>query len=357
MQEQNKNKGSADSASRAVEKKGITDHHRNLLAGLLGINVVALILLIFWSRISGEIGIFMEYWSDTITSLVMLIPAVEGGVIALLASLKKKQVWLAVVSLLTTIFLLQVACALKIGASITRKAETVELKGGMITLKPEISNHIYQKVQYSFEEDPFIEHLEKYLGVERNDIPENEMAEKSAKVIIDNIKSTEGSVGNPPELYSGYVAIADFQYETYFDQLERCSDKGDNPLVVNALKSIRLEDLQSALYYRVLADENYEDAENRRLLGVHYKELGDENNGFDDEQAMNCYEEASIWEMKAIYSAAKMNDCKKMKTILEDMEKTCTAAEKLAGKDSKITRKIQYSHTVYQIVVEQWTSR
>lgn len=202
----------------------------------------------------------------------------------------------------------------------------------------------YEIRQYVFDDDPFVEQVHEYLGIEEGTIQKDELVDKIALVVEEGLANQQASSDTRDEesmnAYAEYLALAEAQYDTYTTQRKR--DWNIDTGYVIILIDIRLEDLGDALDYRINADGIYIDCENRRIIALYFKDEGDEyikkSEHYHEKEdaiaqteavgeAQKAYEEGAEWCMKALRVAILEEKENKAKEILKVFKKIEEAAK------------------------------
>lgn len=172
-------------------------------------------------------------------------------------------------------------------------------------------DNMYRKAVYIMKEDPYFENgLEKYVGELKN-ISDDKMIELMVEILLENLNNNGNQEKRErSEIYDKHTRIANQRYKVYQFQ---CDLEKEDGIIEEDLVQDRLSDLESSLKSREYADQEYRDSENERLMGVGYRELGDEYKRKGDlEKASAAYKESGKWFMCAIYLAATTQNYEKI---------------------------------------------
>lgn len=212
-------------------------------------------------------------------------------------------------------------------------------------------DNIFQKTVYLMKEDPYFENgLEKYIG-ELKDISDEEIIEVMVGILLENLNN----VGNKEkreksEVYDEHTRVANQRYKVYEFQCELEKEDG---ITEEALIQDRLSDLENSLSSRESADEEYRDSENERLMGVGYRELGDEYQRKGDlKKALDAYEKSGKWFMCAIYLAATTKNFEKIYKCQEGFRALDKEIQNI-DKTNNTIKLINRSLKVYDLFIEK----
>ena len=172
-------------------------------------------------------------------------------------------------------------------------------------------DNMFRKAVYIMKEDPYFENgLEKYVGELKN-ISDDKMIELMVEILLENLNNNGNQEKRErSEIYDKHTRIANQRYKVYQFQ---CDLEKEDGIMEEDLVQDRLSDLESSLKSREYADQEYRDSENERLMGVGYRELGDEYKREGDlEKASDAYKESGKWFMCAIYLAATTQNYEKI---------------------------------------------
>lgn len=217
------------------------------------------------------------------------------------------------------------------------------------------TSNVYEKKLYSLAEDLFIEEVDAYYGFEKGTIGETEAPQKRADLILKAIE-TETAVrktSKPPKNYSAYCAFADFQYETYLNQLKRASDVKRTDILPE-IKSARLNDLEDAKKHRALADEQYKDPANQQCLALYCIDLCDEyRRDKNTNSALLNLEEGASWAVQSMFNAAVDGKIEEMEAAYKTLEKIADRLDEMIGEiGEKNIERVSNCLDAYKIVLE-----
>lgn len=89
------------------------------------------------------------------------------------------------------------------------------------------------------------------------------------------MKNTKIEHTEIPRLYEDCTQAAELLYQTYMYQRDRDWSKRHTYAIIVS-KNCRIDVLVKAKDERVNGDSEYQDYENRRIISIYFKELGDE---------------------------------------------------------------------------------
>lgn len=337
---------------------------------LLIANIISIYNCFHYSLDNHIQSVFWNFYSE---QLVTFSIDIIGGIAMFIASLltekinRTKDKIILITALVSVIALIiwgviNFSCYCKLKSSVEEQIEEAAAAAPTVSISQKEPE--YLKQYYSLEDDPFVEHLEEYHGVEKGSIPSDMTTSMMAEIIMDDIAASSADNADrlpvSPEIlgqFSTYTILADKQHDTYSYQLTRDTDvTGD---AAKELLDLRLSDLSSAKSFRITADALYISPDNRKVTATYCKEEGDEYCKISDcLTALNCYEEGAVWCMKAFYAACYNNDSVKMKEVLNTFATIYVAAndEVITNTigNNTVSTNIKTSYEAYKLVYENW---
>lgn len=311
-----------------------------LIALLIGITA--------WAAKVGELSVCLNYWAEIGYGMPMSIVGC-GGILGFILAKDNRTLVGCIIFLLIIIAVL--SGSFKVAASLAEKYDKDVQRASEEKQNAEESDAPqYVKIPYDQETDPFMERLEEYCGAEKGSIADEEKPGKMAGVITADIlalRKGEKKTGLIPEVYSQNIQIADGQYRTYLYQRNR--DKGSD--LYDTLKGMRISDLLDAKNWRIEADQEHEDPENRRVIGLYCIDYGDEYALDDQKRAADSYEEAAVWGMKAFYTAAISGNFQKVQEAYDILSDASDDMDKLSGIGQEKKDKLKNCCSAYEIVL------
>lgn len=331
--------------------------------------VVAIILILY---IGGYIyacnheqkSAWFQYYSERITSVPGLLTGTATAVFGV--NFKSKSELLKVLKMFCGVVILVSLFAHGFGgimyiiSEVEKNPTTVVIDNGDEKLGDNTGK--YELKQYVFEDDPFIEQVHEYLGIEEGTTSSEQLIDGMVEVIKKELEHQK-RIANPtdegiPQVYTDSIAVAELQYETY--KVQRSRDWSVSTSYVIFLIDIRLADLQEAISYRIKGDKFHIDFGNRRIIALYFKDKGDEyikkaeqyvktedaiNHSDTLEVAQQAYENGAEWCMKAIHVA-----------VIEESEKKAKAALKVFKKieEAAANSKISNAYMAYDEAVGEY---
>lgn len=314
------------------------------------------------AKCENKLSVFFDFWSNAIFQLVITSLA-SSVVIAIIKFVAKKRAYSYVIIfafIIITTF--SVSGILKIQSIHFEKSESSNNNNNSNNNDNNADMHEsdnvekYTKIPYVFEDDPFFtEKKEEYFGIKKGSLTEkDEMVEYMANVIYEDMQSTKIKDKNISELYENYTQAAELLYQTYTYQRDRDWSKKDTYAVVVS-KNCRIEILIKAKDERINGDNEYQDCENRRIISIYFKELGDEyiedNN---QEEASEKFKESIKWAMKSLYTAYANKNYKKMKIVYSNLDSSISALEQLDKINSENTADIRMCCDAYKLIINEY---
>lgn len=348
----------------------------NKLRKLKKINILAVFVIVVWSVIliaaavkCGILSGFLGVFSDSLEGLfIALVTAGFTSLASAIYNIVKKNrgyICLSVFSLCFVIIMLLFINTVRLIAlnedkKTTEKfdvvqEEQVEQQNQMSQGKPIETGSVYEKKRYSFKDDLFINEVDAYYGEVKGTIDEAKAPEMRAQLILTYIGNEKGvrKQREIPQNFWYNCEIADFQYSTYLDQLERAG-KVKRESILPEIKSKRLRDLEDAKEYRILANDKYEDSDNQRLLALYCIDLCDEylrDKNINYAQA-NLVEGAQ-WAVQSICNAAVDGNEEKTEKGYQVLEKIVDRLEKMSGEiGGENIERIRNCRDAYKIVLQ-----
>lgn len=318
-----------------------TLRHILMLGG--GIFCVWLCILIIISISAGKESNFLSVFADTLKDLWIGIVSGATAVCGTTVAKKVRFAHYAGIFLCANLLFALFLCSLKWKAIDPDKtAENLALGGIVPTAIPvstEVSEPevVYPKERYSRDDDIFVEKLELYCGVEIGAIAEEYVAEKRADILAKDIETSkkirEGKTKS--QLFWDNWHMADYMFRVYSKQRDIYDDDKntslkDNDKYLEDICNYRLSDLGEAIRYRILADEQYEDAENQKLLAQYFIGLADEYISQESYSlASENLQEGAKWAAKSIYNAIIEGDKDKMQKGMTELDNVINRLEKM----------------------------
>ncbi len=325
-----------------------------ILAGCIG-----LVIIIYFACRFSVIGRLLDFWAQSIITILVVLIEIAVGAISIYEkqnmSRGKRFCFMIVSSGAAAVWLL--ASALKLLSLIldaTAKPATIEPQPVAYIVE---SQQTYQKAMYSMEDDIFVEKIYAYCGIEEDTLSEEECLAQRANIIRESMeKSVDPDARqSKPQSFVDNWDLADDEYRVYLYR-KGMDTEGKSDNVLTKEKEKRLEDLESAKNYRILADYEYQDADNQRLITLYCIDSCDEylQDNETDLAVQNLYE-AAEWAVKSINSAAVFNDKGKMEEALKELKKAADRLEDLQGVigDENI-KKIIDCKDAYEKVISEW---
>ena len=229
-------------------------------------------------------------------------------------------------------------------------ALTTENLGNSVTAV-EAETIEYVKTPYWFEDDYYVdsENIDAYRGMKKGTTKqEGKEIEAAALIVYEDMMAEaelRNGVNSINEDYEEAVNQADAIYVEYY---KWCQNPPDGSILVvdQLLRQMRIELLDTAIKYRIKADDSYECAENRRLIAGYYTEMGDEYRmAGDKENAEYCYEQSAIWGMKALYLAVPGNDIEQMENCLNKVKIAANRMMEMEGEKCEELNRIVSIYT------------
>ena len=310
-----------------------------ILESIFGVVGVGFLLAVSYK--AGKIWSFLDTYGDLIHGLWVLLPfELCGGIYG---AYKNKKILRQVVIFVfvATLFLPMPISALKWGKiPVDKPEESSTLGEPLATPYPvEVSGaEVRYSMPYLRDEDIFVEELELYCGVEKGSIAEGEEAKKRADILEKDIyasrKRREGKT--KPPLFSANWEVADHEFRVFESQQKILEEEihkdetlSENKYFINEARKQRIDELETAKYYRIEADNQYEDAENQKLLAQYCISLCDEylrdyeynssQESFD--LALDNLQEGAEWAVKSMYNAAVVGDKDKIWKGMAELDK------------------------------------
>lgn len=348
--------------SKKDEKDDSKKRNPNLLNRIFVFSLVAaglfFLLFLIISICLQEISTFWGFLSDAIIN-VFCGGLVCDAIVAFLVSrrLKGQAGWCMAIGVPIICLLIFISGIFEVFSVYTKEEEVAskgisktQYQGGYSGYDGTVgTGTIYYIHPYDFEEDPFLKESQKYIGDRSELLSAAEMNQKMADIILADMAEYEIKKTTESDAYVTCVLDADLQYITYKYQRDRDWYEEVSDYIVNQ----RIVDLQSAIELRIEGDDDYEDAENRRLIAVYYKDLGDEYAKKNDSiNAADCFEESVMWAMKSMYSAYEEGNNFKTKAIYEVLDSAANALNNLAEIGSKRKDVINGCRDVYKVIYE-----
>lgn len=300
-----------------------------------------------------KLNIFFDFCSEKVSDLTgILLAAILGGIIGELILKKKVLIWVINILLLALIFY-SVSGMLKVQSKIYEEKEQSSNKD--IRDKVTAGNEVYSKIPYIFDDDPFfIKKREEYFGIKKGSLMDDKkIVEYMADTIFRDMTSEGTKKKQIPQSYEKHTQAAELLYDTYVYQRKRDNHKKIT-YAVKVSKLRRIDILVFAIQERIDADEVYQNSENRRIISLYYKDLGDDYS--EQEKALENFEESVKWAMKSFYSSYAQKDYKKMTKICDQLENTVTAMKGLTEVDSERVERIGLCCDAYKLIVEKYLS-
>lgn len=215
---------------------------------------------------------------------------------------------------------------------------------------------LIKKETYYFEGDPYVssEKIDGYRGVQKGKTEqEGSEIEAAAEVIYINIFDVFHPQTDTEESFIDYenkTATANAYHEEYKKWYNNPPDGSDSE-VAQFMCQGRIDILEQAIACRMKADKSYKDAENRRMVAVHYIEEGDEYQAAGNmEMAEKCYEQSAIWGMKALYLAVPGTNITKMEDCLDIIK---IASERMTKMNGSKSYELSRAVAIYTEVVKR----
>lgn len=299
-----------------------------------------------------KLGEFFDFWSNAILQYNFALLA-EGGAIVILKYKTKKRLWFLVpLCLSVTISILSICGIFEIKAMCLKESENNNYSDKEILNKTDNIEKC-AKMPYVFENDKFFENgVEVYVGLKKGSLnEENEIVKHMASVLFEDMKSINGEDNGIPNSYCEHTQMADLLYKTYTYQCTiDLSDKSEK--TIKAFNEKRIDNLKNSKDERILGDKEYEDCENRRLISVISKELGDEYERDDNQdEASKMFKESIEWAMRSLYTAYTKRNYEKMKTIYSDLDNSVSAYERLDENDGENAR---LCCDAYKLIIDEY---
>lgn len=340
--------------------------------------IFATALLVFSACTNKFFG-FLSVFGDSILVLFAeLIAVLNGGITIYNAVAKRREEAYKTGNVLCYMIILSLLIsAFKLGAIESdndTKSEVIEeivpimSSESVEVLRPNIE---YLKEQYSRDDDIFVVYLERYCGVEKGTIAEESEAEERADIIIKDIeickKDREGN--KKPQLFFENWRFADYEFQVYESQkevlnkmLNQDETLIENKYFINETRGLRIEELETAKKYRKLADEQYEDAENQKLLAQYCIGLCDEYlREYDYNSSQESFDlalanllEGAEWAVKSIYNAIVEDNKDKMLKGMKELENVITRLENMSNKIGEDTiSMVKDGRDAYRVLIER----
>lgn len=322
------------------------------------------VMLVVIAVVSGNVSGFFHYFSNLLVVLVAACVPTIGVIATVVWKIHKGKWTIAIICALVVCFFmgwLLIACTFELVAlNEDKKSEEERADISEEQIEPtEQAEHVekenaYVKNRYSFKDDPFIQEVEVYYGIEKG-VTDEEALKMRADLISEDIekeKATRVKRDVPKNFWDNWE-IADKLYDTYKFQLEE-AEKVERKSILPALKSYRLENLQEAKRYRKLADEQHEDPDNQRLLALYCVDLCDEHRRDDDTYSAQAeLVEGAEWAVKSIYNAAVEGKKEKAEEGYRVLEKVTDRLKEMSGEISgEIIEIIINCKDTYEIVLQ-----
>lgn len=344
------------------------DEKKNKLICIVAILIMVMILALYiWSFVYAnnheQKSAWFKYYSEIITSFPGVVAALAST--AFTCSFIKEILIPKIVRAISAVVLVILLATYWAGgfmhvvSEVEKSPTSVVIENGSGALGGNEGK--YEIRQYVFDEDPFVEQVHEYLGVEEGTIQKDELVDKIALVVEAGLANQQAPSDTRDEknmnAYTEYLALAEAQYDTYTTQRNRDWNVDTGYVII--LIDIRLEDLGEAIDYRIKADGIYIDCENRRIIALHFKDKGDEyikkSEHYHEKEdaiaqtetvgeAQKAYEEGAEWCMKALHVAILEEKENKAKEILKVFKKIEKAAE---------SDKISNAYLAYKKVVNK----
>lgn len=309
---------------------------------------------------------FYLFWSDFIFGI---ITAITGDIIVSIlakAKLGKNGIWVFGMLLCATTLCFSIAGLLRVKGlceknieenQMTRKEnQSNEVVGGSNSDTKQ--NKIYYVHPYIFEEDPFFEDKEKYLGAKKSSLPDDEILQYMAETIYYSIDITNFDETMIPDAYTQFTEAANLQYDTYLSQRKRDWDLDkENTYYTDYVKQKRIEDLKSVIDELICADGEYINSENRRQIAICYKDLGDEHAHIDNQnEAATAFEECAKWAMKSMHVAIKNGNHDEYKNALKQLSNASDAMSGLGTIGEPRKNKLKLCYIAYELILNTYMS-
>lgn len=351
---------------------GTSDSDQNLKDKRIKYFIIAVpVLFLLWfvvlvviAVVSGNVSGFFHYFSNLLVILIAACVPVIGTIATVIWKVHKGKWTITIICVLVVFFFmgcLLIACNFELVALNDDKKledERADISEEQIepTEQDELveKENVYVKKRYSFKDDPFIQEVEVYYGMEKG-VTDEEALKMRADLISEDIekeKATRVKRDVPKSFWDNWE-IADMLYDTYMFQLEE-AEKVERKSILPALKSYRLENLQEAKRYRKLADEQHEDPDNQRLLALYCVDLCDEHRRDDDIYSAQAeLIEGAEWAVKSIYNAAVEGKKEKVEEGYRVLESVTDRLKEMSGEISgEIIETIINCKDAYEIVLQ-----
>lgn len=275
---------------------------------------------------------------------------------------KKKWICFAVELLLFSICFIMVGFVLKTKAILIKYQEETNVSQNIPVAiyqganTPNTGQSLVETITYYFETDPYVssKKIDGYRGVPKGttQMEGNEIEAAANIIYMDMLVVFSMRTAVSEDEFSNYenkTATANDFHEEYKKWYEN-QPSGSNSEVVQFIRLERISILEQVIDYGIQADDEYGDAENRRMMAVYYIELGDEYQAAGDmEMAEYSFEQSAIWGMKALYLAIPETNVTKMKQCLERLE---IASERMSGINGSKSDELFRAVNIYTRVVE-----
>lgn len=318
------------------------------------------VYLYCWSKEIGKDDVYLRFLSENMINAVLLIVEVLlflGGIVCIIF---RKNIWACIQITIVVIIIIYIffSAQINVAASIAEdRNNKISKEISTVTLDYVQEGPMYQLQQYILEEDIFMEKLGAYCGIPDNTIKQEERPEKMANILKQYLKGSVVDLSDKtiPLSYDKNVLMANLLYED-FEKWKKRSKKSENGGIKSEIYEYTRISLQDAIGHRIEAEKDYQTAENRRLLGRYYIDLGVcEQNISEIDMAADHYEDAAEWAVKSIVSAAFTDNIQAMKDGWEVLNDACDYLANLEQSDDGFrVEKIRTSRDAYKIVIEHW---
>lgn len=310
----------------------------------------------YYAKNEKLLSVFFGFWSKVIFQVVISLLA-DGIIIFLIKCVLKKKVFLAgMITTLVIILLFSISGVLEIKSLHYKKSESVNNYSDIADSYKSDNFEKYAKIPYIFEDDPFFtEKREEYFGIKKGSLTEGEEIVKYiAKIIFEDMKNTKIEHTEIPRLYEDCTQAAELLYQTYMYQRDRDWSKRHTYAIIVS-KNCRIDVLVKAKDERVNGDSEYQDYENRRIISIYFKELGDEyvqdNN---QKKASEMFKESIKWAMKSLYTAYANKKYEKMKTVYNDLDNSLSALEQLDEINNGNISNVRLCCDAYKLIIDEY---
>lgn len=275
---------------------------------------------------------------------------------------KKKWICFAVELLLFSICFIMVGFVLKTKAILVKYQEETNVSQNIPVAinqganMPNTGQTLVETITYYFKDDPYVssEKIDSYRGVPKGTtrMEGNEIEAAANIIYVDMFVVFSMRTAVSKDKFSNYqnkTAMDNAFHEEYKKWYEN-QPSGSNSEVVQFIRLERISILEQVIDYGIQADDEYGDAENRRMIAVYYIELGDEYQAAGDmEMAEYSFEQSAIWGMKALYLAIPGTNVTKMQYCLERLK---IASERMSGINGSKSDELSRAVNIYTRVVE-----